>query len=76
MLETDHVIDLVWPVGVLAAYKAVFAAALGTSRYAFAKIIRDFRTQAGVSGGPGLWLESADARVADSPQALLAHPVK
>ncbi len=76
MLETDHVIDLLWPVGMLLVQKTMFTAALGTNRYAFAKIIGDFRMQAGVSGGPGLSLGSADARVADSRRVRLAHPVK
>jgi hypothetical protein len=76
MLETDRVIDLVWPVGMLLVQKTIFTAALRTDRYPFAKIVRDFRTQAGVSGEPGLWLGSADARVVDSRQARLAHPVK
>ncbi len=76
MLETDHVIDLVWPVGMLLDQKTIFTAALRTNCYTFAKIVRDFRTQAGLFGEPGLSLGSADARVVDSRQARLAHPVK
>jgi hypothetical protein len=76
MLQTDHVIDLVWPVGMLLVQKATFTAALGTNGYALAKIIRNFRTQAEASGGPGLWLGSADARAGDSRQAPLAHRAK
>jgi hypothetical protein len=53
MLEADHVINLVWPVRMVFMQKAIFAPELGTNRSA-AKIIRDFRTQAGGSGGPGL----------------------
>jgi hypothetical protein len=34
--------------------ETVFAAAFRTNRNTFPKIIRDFRTQAGVSGEPGL----------------------
>lgn len=76
MLETDYVIDLVWPVGMFLVQQAIFAAALRADRYKFAQIIGDFRTQVGVSGEPALWLGSADARVVNSRQARLAHPVK
>ncbi len=76
MFETDHVIDLMWPVGMLFVEETIFAAALRPHCYAFAKVVRDLRTQAGVSGEPGLWLESADARVVGSRQARLAHPLK
>ena len=56
MLETDHVIDLVWPIGMIFMQQAIFATALGANRNALAKIIGDFRKQAGGSGEPGLWL--------------------
>jgi hypothetical protein len=76
MLETNHVINLMWPVGMFFVHKAMFAAVPGAHRYSFPKIIRDLRTQAGVSGGPGLWLGSADARVEDSRRVRLAQLTK
>ena len=76
MLQTDHVIDLAWPVGMLLVQKAIFTAALGTKGYALAKIIRNFRTQAAASGGLGLWLGSADVPVGNSRRVRLAPPTK
>jgi len=56
MLKADHMIDLVWPVGMLFMQETILATALGTNRHAFAQITRNFRTQAGGSDGPELWL--------------------